>query len=58
MIRHLIFRVPKRDHNFYNHPCVELKLQRLPDLEDQPRSPLLQTNRCEVSARTRDSGYL
>ena len=21
IIRHLIFRVPKRDHNFDNHPC-------------------------------------
>ena len=23
IIRHLIFRVPNRDHNFDNHPCVE-----------------------------------
>ena len=28
MVRHLIFRVPKRDQNFDNHPCKQtLKLQ-------------------------------
>ena len=23
IVRHLIFRVPKRDHNFDNHPCSD-----------------------------------
>ena len=39
IIRHLIFRVPKRDHNFDNHPYVNPVL-RSPDMRVVFSGPL------------------